>query len=601
MISLFKEINIIREVEEKSVNLLHVRSSLQKNSEALWKALANSIEKFCLDYLNYSNSSRQDQKYRFIENSIEKESFSLEDSNIAYEYGSSQDEDEFYCYKNFEKLQNLTRPIKNELNETSSFIDPSRLLSMKKDICLEALKIIFQNSSNVLSFVYLISKKSGELERICFYGKSSNGDDIDEEWLLPELQTGNSDYLENSLEYQALSRNKYSEDNQGYGEIKTSSRENIEGILKPSFKSREIEKNYFGIALPLNGSNKTFGVLKILYLAPKTSPRNEEACFEKGSYQAVELDRLFILSKDLSHILFDFKRDTQIRLLEHFNHCLTTGIPSGKSEFKEFCKGLLDLLILNPENSFRAGILRIMDYENPLDTGSFILEPLAISLGEKVTKDRDNDLRKHNDEEFLWNTAVKQEIFMLDDIQSMISLLNEKQSFFRNVAWIAKNNFQSFGCFPLIINSQTVGTFSVYTGQNSKLSNENLPFLRNIVSILTQLIYNFIVQEKAIAQRNELEAKFIRLTKQWKEETVFLSSITEISNHHAYQEIIGLGKDVLPFIFNDLCNSQEVNHWFWALNAITGENPVKIEERGIVEKMKQAWISWGDNNGYGSY
>ena len=36
---------------------------------------------------------------------------------------------------------------------------------------------------------------------------------------------------------------------------------------------------------------------------------------------------------------------------------------------------------------------------------------------------------------------------------------------------------------------------------------------------------------------------------------------------------------------------------FWALEAITGENPVPAADRGKVQKMADAWVAWGREQG----
>ncbi len=48
--------------------------------------------------------------------------------------------------------------------------------------------------------------------------------------------------------------------------------------------------------------------------------------------------------------------------------------------------------------------------------------------------------------------------------------------------------------------------------------------------------------------------------------------------------------------FRDL--EQKPDHWFWALRAITGDNPVKSEHRGRMKLMAEAWIQWGKEHGY---
>ena len=75
-----------------------------------------------------------------------------------------------------------------------------------------------------------------------------------------------------------------------------------------------------------------------------------------------------------------------------------------------------------------------------------------------------------------------------------------------------------------------------------------------------------------------------------------LSSITEIVMHPSYQQIIGMGPAAIPLIL--LSMRRELNHWFWALSAITGENPVPIEHRGKIKQMTEAWMNWGKRHLY---
>jgi hypothetical protein len=89
---------------------------------------------------------------------------------------------------------------------------------------------------------------------------------------------------------------------------------------------------------------------------------------------------------------------------------------------------------------------------------------------------------------------------------------------------------------------------------------------------------------------------FRDLVREWKEATLYTSSITEMATHRAYQQIIGMGKAALPLIFDEL--RREPDHWFWALKAITGEDPVPPADRGNVERMTEAWLAWAGSHGY---
>lgn len=89
--------------------------------------------------------------------------------------------------------------------------------------------------------------------------------------------------------------------------------------------------------------------------------------------------------------------------------------------------------------------------------------------------------------------------------------------------------------------------------------------------------------------------EFARLATQWKEETRFLSFSHQIAMNFAYQRIIGMGHDVLPLILREL--EREPHHWFWALRAITGEDPVPPDSQGKVPEMASAWIRWAEERG----
>lgn len=89
--------------------------------------------------------------------------------------------------------------------------------------------------------------------------------------------------------------------------------------------------------------------------------------------------------------------------------------------------------------------------------------------------------------------------------------------------------------------------------------------------------------------------EFSRLAEQWKTETLNLSSMAQIVKHPAYQAIIGVGAEALPFILESL--RVEADHWFYALHAITGEDPVPYESRGYIDKAAEAWVAWGIQKG----
>jgi len=96
--------------------------------------------------------------------------------------------------------------------------------------------------------------------------------------------------------------------------------------------------------------------------------------------------------------------------------------------------------------------------------------------------------------------------------------------------------------------------------------------------------------------QENIQNRFQRLTREWKERSKYLSNTAQMSMLRPYQQIIGMGESAVPLILEEL--QREPDHWFWALEMITEENPVPAAAAGKVRQMAQAWIEWGKKKGY---
>ena len=97
-------------------------------------------------------------------------------------------------------------------------------------------------------------------------------------------------------------------------------------------------------------------------------------------------------------------------------------------------------------------------------------------------------------------------------------------------------------------------------------------------------------------QAVDVKDLFEDLKADWKDRTRYMSNSAQMAAVRSYQRIIGLGPAALPLILQEL--DRETDHWFWALEAISGENPVPADQSGRVEEMAKAWIDWGRERGY---
>jgi hypothetical protein len=103
------------------------------------------------------------------------------------------------------------------------------------------------------------------------------------------------------------------------------------------------------------------------------------------------------------------------------------------------------------------------------------------------------------------------------------------------------------------------------------------------------------------SSRDELDSRltsrerFERHLAEWKEKSRYLSNTAQMAMLKPYQNIIGMGLPAVPFILKEL--QREPDHWFWALECITEENPVPPEAAGRVRSKADAWIRWGEERG----
>ncbi len=96
--------------------------------------------------------------------------------------------------------------------------------------------------------------------------------------------------------------------------------------------------------------------------------------------------------------------------------------------------------------------------------------------------------------------------------------------------------------------------------------------------------------------RSDPVRRFYELLWTWSQEVKTLSDIDAICTHPAYQQIIGMGETALPLIFREVQRGED--YWFWALKAITGDDPVPEEDRGRITVMKRHWVRWANEHGY---
>jgi hypothetical protein len=88
----------------------------------------------------------------------------------------------------------------------------------------------------------------------------------------------------------------------------------------------------------------------------------------------------------------------------------------------------------------------------------------------------------------------------------------------------------------------------------------------------------------------DTKVAFQQLAERWKASRGPATTVGMMTQHPAYKEIIRLGERAIPWLLEEL--NHDPDHWFAALRAITGANPVHPEDRGDLDKMAESWIEW---------
>ena len=96
--------------------------------------------------------------------------------------------------------------------------------------------------------------------------------------------------------------------------------------------------------------------------------------------------------------------------------------------------------------------------------------------------------------------------------------------------------------------------------------------------------------------QHELRLRFARLADAWRVERGTSSNIAGIHLHSSYQQIIGLGPAAVPLILDEMRRAPDF--WFWALRAITGQDPVPSAHAGDLPAMTRDWLQWARTKGY---
>jgi len=109
---------------------------------------------------------------------------------------------------------------------------------------------------------------------------------------------------------------------------------------------------------------------------------------------------------------------------------------------------------------------------------------------------------------------------------------------------------------------------------------------------------NIMCNRKKNQEKKENQEKFNELKNSFLYATAVHSNSKLILENASCQRIIEMGEIAIPFILQEL-KFDPCMHWALVLHSIKPEaDPVPVEDYGQVDKVTNAWITWGKENNY---
>ena len=390
----------------------------------------------------------------------------------------------------YKKIKQEIESASSEMDDYLRVIDPilnfstdvELIRSSKSEIVQNALEIVRSILKSQSATIFLFSK-NGDLERFGIDAIDKDGQSVNNDWYLDERYTIGETFTGKAADPKGSKYAKIQSTtdlfNADFGERSKSEYLNKFGTLKSS------------IAVPLNGRNKTYGVLRIINKDNGTEVFTED-----------DVRYLVFLAVHIANALSNFRRDVQVRVFKHLSRLLIQSAYNSfgrNSSLEEVYQQALDLLVKNPETAFKSGVLRVEGDNNHL-------EVVATSISDEVTEVRDNASVKIG-------TGLAGKVAQSGKRLILQKIHQPKQvKKFRNYKWIIDNKFESFGCFPLIAKEQIVGTLSLYTGYNYDFHPESIEFVQSVADLIASFVHG--MQQEKIKQilQQEIVSGVISLT-----------------------------------------------------------------------------------------
>ncbi|UBF26288.1 GAF domain-containing protein [Kovacikia minuta CCNUW1] len=338
------------------------------------------------------------------------------------------------------------------------------VLESKEEVIQKALEVILNRLRAQTASIFLFSK-DGRLHRVGIKGIDVNRKPIE-----------NTDFfVESYAPGESFTGKAILPGKDGFGKPWWTNNLSGEASLFETSK-REYKKRLgtinSAIAVPLNGQNKTYGVLEVIN---KIDPITKRALPSHGFLQD-EVYWLSAVSSSVAYTLSSLRRKRQNKLFADLSKYLLSNSFDQESVYKE-----VTWRLISEDTSFKVCILRIKD-----ETGALEVVAKSPGDGDSITWENRRDDKRHPGDGLVGQ--ILQSVDENNPSYVIVPKIDEQIDEFRNKDWVLANQFKSFGCFPLMYKSEVVGSISLYTAYEYDFHRGCKDFLNRVASLVAAFV-----------------------------------------------------------------------------------------------------------------
>jgi hypothetical protein len=372
-------------------------------------------------------------------------------------------------------------------------------LNSKKEIVRHALIITCEKLRCQTAAIFLISPKSGRLERIDIQGINLEKSPVESDWFNEETYDVGESFTGLAVKRTLDSR---------YGETKIS-RDFDDNNLKYRIEyQKEFGDLKSAIAVPLNGQSRSYGVIRII------NKLENDNSISESNFSESDLAWISFLAGVTSAGISKIYQDTRSNTLRYLRNSLVNS-NFENFDYSGFYSEILGFLV-SSEFAFKAAILHVLKSEE------MKLKCFCISDG--VSEREDSNPRRLDHEGFVGFAVKSGELQIVEGI-----IDGELANSFVNSKWVKDNEFDSFGCFPFLIHGKdgVTITLSLFAGYKYEFHPSSIEFLNDVVSSIALLVQKekqmgYVISDKSLAPSLDLEPQVSSKIKKLQESYVFL-------------------------------------------------------------------------------